>query len=486
MNFVTALLQKRLVNSSRDDACQPPVSELPSLRFSRCFGPAASRRRVRALVCVSTLAMFFCLAALDGRASAETAEFQWSARMSASEEYETNINLKKEEDHDWITLVGPGLTLTIKTGETEARLDYDLGFSYYASHHEDNSVRHSLTMSGFRGIPITEHMTLDLDESLQISEEPIETSSYVTSERHTRDRYYRNTSGVRVNYHFGEGSYFYTGFHHIYLANDDPEIADSQSYHPTAGIIYWFDIRNGVSLDYAYERGKFDAPDESEDFTQHIASITYMHRFTPRTQANLSYTYDSFDYDSFDYNGIREDYKVHSSSLGLSHQFTENVSGSISGGYYFQDRKRSSDKSGFIGDASLDGAFRFEKGSITLNTSTGYRQQFFEAENLGFSRYYNATAAFNYRLREKLVSTLGGLYQRDEYLETVTDRKDNLWSASVTLSYQISHWLSASLGYAYWQRDSTLDENDSRDNRFTVMLDLGKAFGYISKPRPIF
>jgi hypothetical protein len=412
---------------------------------------------------------FIFLISLSSNAFGQEAQFQWRIRASASEQYVKNINLETDdEEDDWITLVGPGLTLTLKTEETEARLDYDVRYAAYAENNQNNTLRHSLTLSGFKGIPIAEHVTLDLDESLQVSEEPIEVAEYVRSERRSRDRYYRNTAGGRINYHFAEMGFLYAGFHHIILENEDPSLEDSQRYRPMAGITYWFNIRNGVSLDYSYTRGKFEV---SEDFDQHMSSATYTHRFTHRTQANLSYTYDSLDYD-----GMRDDYVVHSSRLGVSHGLTENVSGSISGGYYVQDRERGDDTSGFTGDASLDGTFRFEKWALTLNGSSGYRQQFFEAENLGFSEYRQASSTLTYNPIERLTTRLSGFYQRDEYQETNPEREDNTWSARVSLSYRLLDWLSASLGYSYHERDSSIDENDYRNSRVIFTLDVEKVF----------
>jgi hypothetical protein len=420
------------------------------------------------------LAVFVSLSLFSSDAFGEEAQFQWSARMSASEKYHSNIYLEEgDEKHDWITLVGPGLTLTLKTEETEASLDYDVRYAAYAQNDQNNSLRHSLTLSGLRDIPIAEHVTLDLDESLQVSEEPIEVSEDVTSERRTRDRYYRNTAGGRINYLFGERDFLYAGFHHILLENEAPSLEDSQRYRPIAGIVYWFDIRNGLSLDYSYTRGEFEV---SEDFEQHLSSTRYTHRFSPKTASNLSYTYDSFDYD-----GAKEDYVVHSSTLGFSHQVTKNVTGSVSGGYYVQDREISDDTSGYIGDISLDGTFRFEKWTLALSGSSGYRQQFFEAENLGFSEYRRCSAMVGYRVLERLSCSLQGFYRWDNYVETVPEREDNTWGTNARLVYRVFDWLSASWGLAYREKDSTIDQKDYRNYSATFTLD----FTYAGSPKPI-
>ena len=424
---------------------------------------------------ILVLTPLICQLLLWSQGYAETKRFQWSTRVSLAEQFDDNINLEKDNrDHDWITSISPGLTLAILTEKTDIKLDYDLSFVYYARDDSNNDVRHSLILSGLKDIPIGEHLTLDLDESLQISEDPIEISEGITSVRHTRNRYYRNTAGGRINYLFGKESLLYAGFNHLLLENEDPSVEDSQTYRPIAGITYWFNVRHGLSLDLSYSRGEFDL---SEDYEKHLAIATYTYRFSPRTQTSLSYTYDAFDYDG---EGLvtREDYVVHSSSLGFTHQFTEKVSASISGGYWVRDLEQSNDSDGFNGTASF--IQRLERGSLTLSGSGGYRQQFVEAENLGFSKFYRTTAAFNYGLLEQLTATLSGFYSKDEFQETAVDRQDETWGGSAVLNCVLFRWLSASLSYDYRQRDSTISENDYTDNRLTLRF---VAF-YLSKPEP--
>jgi hypothetical protein len=411
------------------------------------------------------------MAVVRSDAFAENKRFQWSTRISVSEEYDDNINLEPDnEEDDWITSVTPGLTLTVETEKTDINLDYDLSLVSYADNTENNTVRHSLLLSGFEGIPISEHVTLDLEESLQVSEDPVEMSDYVTSERRTRNRYYRNTAGGRINWLFGQEDSLYAGFHHIFLVNDESDVEDSQSYRPIAGINYWFNIHHGCSFDYSYVRGEFDL---SDDYDEHMASTAYIYRFSPASQASLSYTYDALDYD-----GTREDYTVHSGSLQLSHQFTEQASGSISGGYYNTDRERSDNVDGFTGTISF--SQRFDKGQISVNGSTGYRQQFYEAENLGFSEYYRTSAAFDYQLFERLSATVSGFYNREDYLETVDDREDKTWGGRASINCVLFRWLSASLSYNYRQMDSNINANDYTDNRVTMTL----RASYSGKPRP--
>ena len=420
---------------------------------------------------ISITQVLLCLVLVSSNASAWTGRFQWSTRISVSEQYDDNIYLDKDnKEYDWITSVTPGLTLTVATEKTQVNLDYDLSLLTYARNEDYNTVRHSLNLSGFEDIPIAQHVTLDIVERFEVSDDPVETGEYVTSTRRTRERYYRNTAGARINYMFGMEDSLYVGFYHMLLENDEPDVEDRQSYQPMAGINYWFNIQHGLSLDYSYTRGEFD---ESDDYDEQVGRATYTYRFSPETQGNLSYTYDSFDY-----LGATEDYAAHSSSLELAHQFTEQVSGSISGGYYILDKEEGDNEGGFTGTASF--SHSIEKGSIALSASTGYRQQFFEVENLGLSKFYSASARFDYQLMERLSTTFSGFYNRDDFQqETVADRKDQEWGGRAALNCLLLRWLSGSLSYQYRQRDSSIGANDYIDNRVTLML----TASYLGKQR---
>jgi hypothetical protein len=119
-----------------------------------------------AWTCIFLIIILAVFVVLPSPGFALTKQFQWTARVTASEQYDDNINLdKNNEEDDWITAVGPGLTLAILMEKTEVRLDYDMAFVYYARNQDDNTVRHTLTLSGLENIPVSDRVTLDLDES---------------------------------------------------------------------------------------------------------------------------------------------------------------------------------------------------------------------------------------------------------------------------------------------------------------------------------
>jgi len=432
----------------------------------------ALRRLYPGLHLVLAIILFACIALSPSDVFAVEKKFQWSTRITLSETYDDNINLDPhDKEDDWITTVGPGLTLAFLLEETEVRLSYDIYFSYYAKNNEDNDVRHSLTLTGLKGIPVAENVTLDLDESFTVSEEPVEVSQQTSSStRRSRKRYYRNTAGARVNYLFGREDSLYVGFRHRLLINEDSDYEDSQEFQPGAGMAYWFTIRHGVSLDYEYTRAEFDA---SDDFDEHYGRFTFMYRFSPRVRTNIFYSYDSFDF-----KGTEEDYEVHSGGAGFDLEVTENSSLSLSGGYYYRDRERSDSNEGFSGSFLFSRTFA--RGSLDLKASTGYREQYIAAENLGFTEYYTASASLTYQLLERLTTNISGFFWRDEYKDVEPKRNDDTWQGLVGLNYRLLPWLSSSLSYQYRRVESNLRENDYTDNRVTLTF---VAF-YLSEPKP--
>jgi hypothetical protein len=422
-------------------------------------------------LCILILFLLAFAALLPRDAFAVEKKFQWSTRITVSQQYDDNIELTaddSEEEDDWITIVGPGLTLAVLFEETEIELNYDLGFSYYAKNDENNDVRHSLTLSGLQDIPIAEHWTLDVEQSFLVSEDPVEISEQTTSVQRSRERYYSNTAGARLNYLFGAGDSLYFGFRHQILINDDREVEDSQEFRPGAGINYWFSLRHGINLGYEYA---YTDLEDSEDVERHVGRVNYNYRFSPRTQANISYSINSTNFD-----GDEDDYVVHTGRLGFSQQVAEHTSWSVSGGAFLRDNEGSDKEQGFDGAASLSQAL--EKGSLSFSASGGYREQYVEAENLGFSQFYRASLGFSYELLERLSINISGFYQRDEYKDTTPSRDDDTFQGRVALDYLLLPWLSSSLSYQYRERQSSEEVEEYQNQRVMITL---VAF-YVSQP----
>ena len=417
--------------------------------------------------------VFLFLAVHGNEARAERFRFQWGANLSVAQQYDDNVRLSDGgKEDDWITYVTPGIRLSLLMEETEAHLDYRFSLVGYAKNNDLSTVRHNLSLTGFKGIPITARTTLDLDNTFFISEDPLEVSEYVTSVRTTRDRYYRNTFLGRLNYLIGPEDTVYLGFGHIWLNNEDPGVEDSQEFRPLTGFNYWFTTRYGFNAEYSYALAKFE---RSSDHDEHVATASFVCRINPRTEANLTYLYDHLTYKD----PLLDGYTVNQLTLGLSREFSDRVSGSVSAGYFGTDLTDLDDSGNFAG--SLSFRWSGERASLNLDGATGYRRQFFQAENLGLSFYGRAVANFSYQLLQRLSGNLTASYLFDDFKETIPPREDSNYWATASLRYSFLTWLSGSLQYEYRQRESTEDTLDFIDNRVTLSI---TAF-YAGMPRPL-
>ena len=422
------------------------------------------------------LAIVFIATLTGAEAFAQRFLWQWSPRVSASEQYDDNVFLTTDDKtHDWITFLTPGLTLSLMTEETEdslATLSYDFSLVKYATNDELSEIRHYLTLSTFQGIPFAKRLTLALNGSLRISEDPfdiIDVAQDVT--RTAGGRYYSSDLGGRVDYFFGPENSVYAGFTHRMLLNEEPGVEDRREYLPTAGFNYWFNRRYGFAVDYSYSKADFDV---SDNYEEHLAIPSALYRISPRTEANVTYTYDGLDYD-----GPRLGYTAHTFTLGLSHQFSGRTMGSISGGYLLIVPEQGDNSGNFSGSLLL--THSRQRLSCTLDAASGYRRQFFETENLGLSLFTRASLTFTYQLQERLSALLRGSYSRDEYQETIADREDSTWRGGVGLDYVFLRWLNGGILYEYRQRVSDIDVDEYVDNRATVRF----TATYSGRPRPL-
>jgi hypothetical protein len=107
----------------------------------------------------------------------------------------------------------------------------------------------------------------------------------------------------------------------------------------------------------------------------------YTYRFNPRTLIFGRYAYSSLNYDS-----PAIDYDIHRPSLGISHSFSSTLRGSAQAGYYWQNPERGTSAHGPYFDISL--LQRADKTTYTISFQGGYAEDYFTAENLGFTKYY--------------------------------------------------------------------------------------------------
>lgn len=427
---------------------------------------------------------------LGSAAPAVGAEFFWSTAFNISEEYDDNISLKNEDTgDDFITEISQDFILGIETEKIRTSINFGLAYAFYQERENTGQFRTNFNLNGFRDIPVSDNWFLDLNEFLNISEDPIElTPTGPEGEplenyraRESRNQYIRNLFRGQLSYMFGEEDAFYWGYSNTLLENTDQDIADSMQHEPFAGLTYWFNVRHGFDVQVSYAMATFeetadgDFQNESSDFQDITLSPTYYFRSSLRTMWYLSYSYSDMDFE--DQN--KTDYSVHTFRLGVSHQFTETLSASAYAGYFIQDQDDGTLNSGQSNGLTLTKAF--EESSLSLTFSTGFDEQYFDAYNLGANEYRSATVRYRFTPAEDLGVVVGAGYTENDYFDPEGPASDKTWFGNVDISYQLTDRLQTSLNYEHHQRESDGAEDEGyKANRIMLRLSIP----YAGKPIP--
>lgn len=384
-------------------------------------------------------------------------------RISVQEDYTSNLDLTKENTReDFFTTVSPGLGFRA-TESPQAKfgldLDYALGVVFYAHHSELNYVSHTGALNTW--YTFGNRWTLRVWDNYTRSQDPVE--QYITIQpqpgvyypgtQRERFTYERNIVEPSLTYQFGREDRFELLYRNNYYNTANPTGEDSLGHNVTPRLTYWFNIRHGIILEYAFQTVDYDF---QPDLTGHRGRGRYTYRFNPQTSIFAEYIYDTIIYDS---PGI--DFYVQNPSVGITHAFTPTLTSRLQVGYFWRTPKEGEAIEGFTVDAGI--TQRTPRLTLDFAVQGGYNYDFFSSETLGFYRYYRGVASLTYLLTQRFSASLLGSVEKDEYIDI--ERKDWVWRAGPTLSYQPWRWLTAALGGSYGQRTSDQDINDYEEWR---------------------
>jgi hypothetical protein len=393
--------------------------------------------------------------------------YQLHPYISLQGAYSDNINLTQDnKTSDFITTISPGLKYISKGPGYNFELGYQFGLNFYASDSQNNYVSHEGHLNTFYNID--PRWTLRLNDALIRSREGIETFAVTspsgpqstTAVNTNQTLFLRHTFEPAVEYKFGREDLVSLQYRNMIYRTDSSNTSggDSTENAVSPHLGYWFDIRNGITLDYTYSTATFE---NQPDFKKHYTAGQYRYRFNPRTTAFGKYSYSLYDYDA---PGI--DYSVHSSSIGLEHAFGPTLKGRAELGWFWQVVDAGPTFNGPVYNFSITQTG--PRTTYTFAFEGGYRESYFTSENLGFSRYHQAMANVTHKLWERMSVGLTGTLGRDEYQNP--DRTDWSWSLAGNLSYQPLKWMTVSLEASNNARESDLNGNSFRENRAVLKL----------------
>jgi hypothetical protein len=395
-------------------------------------------------------------------------------------QYDDNIFLtERDEESDFITTVSPGINLAYESPTGKIDLDYE----FQKVFHDDFT---ELDFSGHRGRAearkdFSKWFAAGIREIFIRSQDPIEVTGVEEFERPSvrrgRNRYTRNIVEPAVTFRFGENRSIGVGYRNNILRNKREDIADQDENAGNALLTFRFNIRNEIGVFYEYINQEYQEttpPSPDQDFDGHEVRGRYTHYFDPKTSAFIEYRYyqREFDRETADF----VDYEVHNPSLGFARDLAENVSISASGGYSRRDVDRGKDDDTFSGRGDFSAGYK--RLTLTLYGETGFGEDFTTAESLGFNEFWRAGVNGEYQLLERL--WVAGFFYIEENQFSDIDRRDTLWSARGNVRYQFLRWFFLSFEYVHNERNSNIDGESYRDNRYfgrlTAQYDIAQHF----------
>jgi len=398
--------------------------------------------------------------------------------ISIQEEYTSNVDLTpSNERDDFITTIAPGFRVSTlkrssRTGEFQtpssteeaygAHLDLRVPMVFYAKDTYDNYIGLLGDLDAW--YTFDRRLTFRVRDYAIRSEEPREQDysfealpgEYILgTERRERATYFRNVFQPSAEYRFGRENMVSINYINNVYRNKSDLYEDSTENHISPRLDYWFDIQNGISIEYGYALGDFEM---SPDLTGQRIMGRYTYRFNPRTSVFADFTYFKRD---FEFPG--DDYDIYRPTAGLEHAFSRTLSARIQGGYFLQDPQRASKEDGFYYDILVRQLA--ERTEYTLALQGGYAEDYFSSENLGFTLYHRGIGTITHRPLERMTVGVTGSLEYADYVSDPSGQKDWIWEVSGNASYELFRWLTASLVGSYREDDSNIDLNDYTEYR---------------------
>lgn len=417
--------------------------------------------------------------------------------ISLQQDYSDNINLTStNRTGDFITTVAPGLrfstapvSTSLMPGQFQASpvrpgmvitpgqfpqpppasepwgvdLNYLLGLVFYAQNNQFNYVSHAGTLNTWYSFD--PRFTLRLRDYYIRSENPIEREynagapgdQFLIGVQRERAIYSRNVLEPTVTYQFGREDSISLYYRNNIYQTQSSVSQNSQENFFNPRFVYWFDIRNGITLEYGLTHGDFQ---NSPSLWGNMGRARYTYRFNPNTSVFGDYIFMRRDFDS---PGV--DYDLHNPSIGILHAFSPTLTASVQGGYYWQTPESGSSNAGLTYNLGLTQII--ERTSLAFSFQGGYLESYFAAQNSGFTRYYRSIARISHPFTERTNSALSGSY---EIIGYSTGQTDNVWRILGTFSYLALKWLAVSLTLSYIEDDSSVSTGGYRENRAMLWL----------------
>jgi hypothetical protein len=400
-------------------------------------------------------------------------KYEVTPGISIGELFDDNIDLNKvNKKSDWVTTISPSVLVNLVSEKSNLLFNYSPTIVRYNLEKQNNTVRRSGSITFNK--EFTQRVRFDLSDTYLKSEESIERTAGIYEVRHTRDVYQRNAGDVSMTYLLGQEDNFKLGYNYALLNNRDVTLNDNMVSYSYAELNYWFNIKNEIGLDYRYTVAKFMMGDSSlaeDDFTGNKMGIRYVHRFNTNTTTSLVYNLTTRDF-----NGVTQDYNIYEGTLETTHLFLNNVSLSISGGYYRLETD-TSPVDNYSCNVSIIKSFNRENrniSSISISGSRGWREGYQEVQRRGFISYWGTTSTFNYNFTERLNNYVSINYMSDKSADTDLTIKN--FTSNYGWRWSFTRNCSLSVDYSFARRNSSLDNLNYNLNTIGIIFTWSKMY----------
>jgi hypothetical protein len=418
--------------------------------------------------------LFILGSSSTGIAESESILSKLHPYITITEEYNDNINLTHTNRiNDFITTVNAGLKFSaVEEKNYGIDLDFAAGYVFYARRHSYNYANPAGSLNAWYAA--TPRLTFRVRDYLTRSDAAREQvyaanalpNQYLLSTEREHAIYFRNVIEPSLEYQFAKDSLLSVLYRNNIYRNENPLYEDSMENTINPKLTYWFDIRNGVTLDYYLTLGSYQ---RSPDQLAQGVTPRYTYRFNPRTSIFGEY---HFGWQNFKSPGI--DYYVHNPSLGIQYQFSPTLSGTAQVGYFWQIPNQGTGTGGLSYNLSLTKSA--QRTTYSLSFQGGYTEDYFTAENRGFVKTYTTYGTISHQLTQKLTVGVTGSVQRAIYS---SDEKDWNWGIWGNASYQLLKWLALSLQVSHIENHSNirmLDDHILNYSQYRGILSVTATF----------
>jgi hypothetical protein len=393
------------------------------------------------------------------------------------ETYTDNVNLAsaEEKEHENIFSISPSITFNISGKNSGGEIFYEPSYNFYKDHTNYDGWVHRANIQTW--VDISRKFRFELGDSFLKTDDPAENDFSLDENifdptiRTGRNIYYTNRIIASLIYQLGVSDTLSLTQEYGILENEDEAIEDNSNHLSSIEFILWLVPQKWrMETSFSFEKAEFEETmygEGSDDFNHYISSLGIFKRFTSQIDGFIEYTHEIMDYKQ-----SSVDYNIYHPTIGCQYFTGENAIISFAVGYFIQDRKEGDDEKGFTVDTDIGKTWLIRKGSLNLTCSSGYRESYLGAENLGFSLYQEASVNASYNFTRFFSANISESFRRDDYINSAENLVDETVGFGIGIDYTLFRWMLFSADYSFTNFKSNIDERGYKENRFFIQINF--------------